>query len=194
MGMSALLSQLNLNDLTSAEEPSPKVLDGLLHQVNAARRRSHARQLFALAASGAVIVGAGVIGYNAWSSDSNDPLNGNHTPAVNLLLTGKHLTAATDPVTHVKSRIATEPRAWGTHAALELTNIRGPLVCKLVAVSKTGGQETMFTWRIPEKGYGVPGNPTPFTMHGATSYSLDEIKEFQVVTTTGEHIVTLPAT
>jgi anti-sigma factor RsiW len=176
LGMSRLLSQLNLEELTSAEEPSPKVLDGLLTQVSTARKRSRARRMFALAASG---------------DSPSDSMNGNHTPAVALLMSGQ-VTSATDPVSHVKSRLATEPRAWGTHAALELANIRGPLKCKLVAVPKSGPPETMFTWRIPERGYGVPANPTPFTMHGATSYDLSEIKEFQVVTTDGEHIVTLP--
>jgi len=193
LGMSRLLSQLNLDELTPAEDPSPKVLDGLLTQVSTERRRSRTRRLFALAASGAVIVGAGAIGFSAWSDDSSgDPLNANHTPAVALLLSGAKMTSATDPVTHVKSRLAIEDRAWGTHAALELSNIRGPLKCKLVAVPKSGEPETMFTWGIPEKGYGVPGQPNPFTMHGATSYDLSEIKEFVVVTTAGEHIVTLP--
>jgi hypothetical protein len=189
LGISRLLSQVSLAELTPIEEPSPKVLDGLLDQVATTRRRSRTRRMLALAASAAVIVGAGAIGYSTWAGSG--ALDG-HTPAVDLLVYGKN-TRATDPVTGVQSRVATEPRAWGTHAALELNNIRGPLRCKLVAVSKSGDEETMFTWKIPTAGYGVPEQPKPFTMHGATSFDLKEIKEFQVVTTTGEHIVTIPA-
>jgi hypothetical protein len=194
LGMSRLLSQLNLDDITPAEAPSPNVLDGLLTQVSSERRRSRGRRMFALAASGAVIVAAGAIGYTSWSSsDPGDPLNGGHTPAVALLLSGQKITSVTDSATHVRARIATEPRAWGTHAALELANIKGPLKCKLVAVPKSGAEETMFSWRIPEAGYGVPGQPKPFTMHGATSYDLKDIKEFKVVTTDDKEVIaTLP--
>jgi len=195
LGLSRLLSRVNLHDITPPTEASSSpAVDGLLTKVSAARRRSRGRQMFALAASGAVIVAAGAIGYTTWSaSDSSDPLNGGHTPAVALLLSGQQLNAVTDPVTHVRARIATEPRAWGTHAALELSTIKGPLTCKLVAIPKSGAAETMFTWRIPQAGYGVPGQPKPFTMHGATSYDLKDIKEFQVVTTDGKQVIaTLP--
>jgi Putative zinc-finger len=192
LAMSRLLAQVSLDELAPAEEPDPKVLDGLLSQVSTTRKRSRARRMFALAASAAVIVGAGAIGFSAWAG-SDDPFNGDHSPAVALLMRGE-ITSMTDPVTGVRSRLATEPRAWGTHAALELGNIHGPLRCKLVAVAESGAEETMLTWKIPIEGYGVPGQPKPFTMHGATSFSLSEIKEFKVVTTTGEHLVTLPTT
>lgn len=194
MGMSRLLSQLNLDDLApAADEPSPQVLDGLITKVSESRKRSRARRVFALAASGAVIVGAGAIGYTTLAGGDNDPLNGNHTPAVALLMSGAKTVSATDATSHLEARVAIEDRAWGTHAALELRNIRGPKVCSLVAVPKSGPEETMFTWRIPEKGYGVPEQPNPFTMHGATSYDLSEIAEFKVVTREGQVLVTLPA-
>jgi Putative zinc-finger len=196
LSISRLLSQVRLEELTPpVENPPPTVLDGLISQVATTRRHSRTRRMLALAASAAVIVGAGAIGLATWNDDSNDLGGGEHTehtPTVALLMTGE-LTSATNPATGVEARLATEQRAWGTHAGLELKSIHGPLRCKLVAVSKSGAEETMFTWKIPPEGYGVPGQPKPFTMHGATSFDRGEIKEFKVVTTAGENIVTFPA-
>ena len=45
---------------------------------------------------------------------------------------------ATDATTKVSATVAMEAKAWGTDAALELTNVKGPLKCSLIAVSKKG--------------------------------------------------------
>lgn len=61
-------------------------------------------------------------------------------------------------------------KAWGTQVTPDLSKIRGPLECELVAVAKTGERRVVMGWFMPAAGYGVPGHPVTW-LSRATSRS-----------------------
>ncbi|MDF2704910.1 zf-HC2 domain-containing protein [Nonomuraea muscovyensis] len=91
----------------------------------------------------------------------------------------------------VNGGLVVESKAWGTHAALRLAGVKGPLECELVSVSKAGVRRVMTGWSVPPAGYGVPGQPQPLYMHGGSPSPLAEIDRFEVVTTTGKKLLTV---
>lgn len=91
----------------------------------------------------------------------------------------------------VTGGVVYESKGWGTHAALKLGGVTGPLECELVAVSKTGERKAMTGWAVPPSGYGVPGQPAPLYMHGGSPWNPDKIDRFEVVTTTGKTLLTV---
>ncbi|MFI7440113.1 anti-sigma factor family protein [Nonomuraea indica] len=91
----------------------------------------------------------------------------------------------------VNGGLVVESKAWGTHAALRLAGVKGPLECELVSVSKSGVRRVMTGWSVPPAGYGVPGQPQPLYMHGGSASPLDDIDRFEVVTTTGRTLLTV---
>jgi hypothetical protein len=80
---------------------------------------------------------------------------------------------------------------WGSHAALELKGIRGPLECELVVVSESGEERVVTGWAVPDEGFGVPGSPQPLYVHGGSALPLDRIDRFEVVTTGGSTLLTV---
>ncbi|MFC7646561.1 hypothetical protein ACFQX6_42860 [Streptosporangium lutulentum] len=91
----------------------------------------------------------------------------------------------------ISGGVVLEKKGWGTHAALELKGVKGPLECELVAVSKTGERRTVTGWAVPEKGYGVPGSPRALYVHGGTALSTGDIDHFEVSTTSGKTLLTV---
>ncbi|MDR8414864.1 zf-HC2 domain-containing protein [Nonomuraea sp. 3-1Str] len=91
----------------------------------------------------------------------------------------------------VTGGLVIESKAWGTHAALKLSGVKGPLECELVSVSKSGERRVMTGWAVPAAGYGVPGQPDPLYTHGGSPYPLEQIDHFEVVTTKGEKLLTV---
>ncbi|MFI6322272.1 anti-sigma factor family protein [Nonomuraea sp. NPDC050556] len=84
-----------------------------------------------------------------------------------------------------------ESKGWGTHAALKLSGVKGPLECELIAVSKSGQRRVMTGWAVPPSGYGVPGQPAPLYMHGGSPLNPDQIDKFEVTTSTGKTLLTV---
>ncbi|MCC9307381.1 zf-HC2 domain-containing protein [Kitasatospora sp. RB6PN24] len=113
------------------------------------------------------------------------------SPAVMLMMTGEQHRAA-DPVTRVSGAVALEDKAWGTHVALRLSGIGGPLTCSLVAVSKGGRRETVTNWSVPPVGYGTPGHPDDLVVHGGTSLSHGQLDHFEVRTADGRELLSIP--
>lgn len=159
-----------------------------------ARRRPVDRIAMIAAAAALLFVGVFV---GARVSDSGpDPGLGAtgdhvHAPAAELLLYGQPFAAA-DPATGVTGVVATEPRGFGTHVALELRGVHGPLRCSLTVVSRSGARETASTWGVPVPGYGVPGAPNPLVIHGATSIAPGDIARFEI-TTPDRTLLSVPA-
>jgi hypothetical protein len=155
------------------------------------RRRPADRIAVAAAAAALLLVG---VFTGAVASDSGQDAAGDHVhgPAAELLLYGERFAAA-DTATGVTGILGIEPRGFGTHVALELRGVRGPLRCSLIVVSTTGERETAATWGVPEHGYGVPEAPNPLLIHGATSIAPDDIARFEI-TTTERTLLSVPAT
>jgi hypothetical protein len=173
------------------------VTDLVRRRADLARRRRRSRTLLG-AAAGLVLL-AGGAGTGMALADGGDrgperapvvaapPADG----AQALLAAGERRTA-TDPGTGVSGVVAWEPKLWGARVALRLGRVRGPLECRLVAVSPGGRTRVVTGWSVPPKGYGVPGSPAPLTVQGGVAVQPAEIERFEVRTDDGRMLLTLP--
>jgi putative zinc finger protein len=156
------------------------------------RSRRRFADRFAIVAAAAALLFAGMFVGSAVSG-SDDGATGDHVhaPAADLLLYGQRFAAA-DPATGATGVVGMEQRGFGTHVALELRGVHGPLRCSLVVVSRSGVRETAASWGVPVQGYGVPEAPNPLVIHGATSIPPDDIASFEIATAE-RTLVSVPA-
>lgn len=179
--------------------PSPRLAERLAGEVAAKRERTRRRGLYLVAAAAVLIVG-GPLTVLALAGDDG---GGKHaladphptSPAEDAFF--HHMeekTRATDPATKVSATVGTEKKAWGTHAVLELKNVKGPLKCSLVAVGKDGAKETVTSWSVPAWGYGIKDSPnkwarSPLYVHGGAAMDRNDIDHFEVTTFDGKRLV-----
>jgi anti-sigma factor RsiW len=180
--------------------PGPRVLDGLLDEVAAKRAARRRRGMYLVAAAAALIIGGPVVAVTATSGDSSGTPRAHPTsPAEDAFF--NHMEEkfrATDATTSVTATVGVEKKAWGTHTVLELKNVKGPLKCSLVAVSKSGKEEIVTSWAVPKWGYGIPGGPTeqsrnPLYVHGGAAMERGEIDRFEVRTFDNKKLVEIDA-
>ncbi|WP_307671400.1 anti-sigma factor [Streptomyces sp. V2I9] len=185
-------------------KPAPRLLGGLMEEV--AHRRSR-RSRYLVAAAAALIVGGPVAAFAVSSGDDRGggaPATagerpGPGGPAENAFfqdMTEK--VSATDPATGVGATVGMEEKAWGTRTVLELKNVEGPRKCTLVAVSRTGEEETVTSWSVPPWGYGIEGSAdpaakAPLYVHGGAAMDREDIARFEVRTFDGERLVEIGA-
>lgn len=164
-----------------AERPTSGLLDRLLDEVEAGRRRGRRRRMRLVAAAAALIIGGPVaaLGLQPQATDG---------PATRY--------AATDPASGVTASVALRERGWGSGVELELARVEGPLACELIAVGKDGEEQTVTTWAVPVGGYGMPGVPgheDPLRTQGGAALHGGEIDRFEVRTLDGKRLVTIKA-
>ncbi|SNS07068.1 anti-sigma factor family protein [Actinomadura mexicana] len=112
-------------------------------------------------------------------------------PPVAQPLTGERFHAA-NAGTGASGTVALVDKGWGTQVGLELRGIRGPLKCHLEAVSRTGERSVVAGWSVPDKGYGVPGQPKPLVMQGGTGLGRQQIGHFEVRLDDGGTLLKIP--
>lgn len=105
---------------------------------------------------------------------------------------------ATDPRTRVSATVGMAERPWGTSTVLELRNLTGPQKCRLIAVSRTGEEEVVTSWSVPEWGYGIedspyPGAEYPLYVSGGAAMGRGDIDHFEVRTFDGRRLVEVDA-
>lgn len=179
-------------------QPSPELLHRLVNEVVVERRSKRRRNLYLVAAAAALLIGGPVATTAFTSNDKTDqalPHAHSTSPAQDAFF--NHMdrkTGAMDPVSKVTATVGTEDKVWGTHAVLELKNVKGPLKCSLVAVSKTGAEETVTSWSVPTWGYGIPDSTDergkdPLYVHGGTAMPRNSIDHFEVRSFEGDRLV-----
>ncbi|SEG80325.1 Putative zinc-finger [Thermomonospora echinospora] len=173
------------------------VTDLVQRRAGLARRQRRSRVL--LSAAAGVVLLAGGAGTGMALADGGDERPG-PAPVVAappadgaqaLLADGERRTA-TDPGTGVSGVVAWESKQWGARVALRLSKVRGPLECRLVAVSPGGRARVVTGWSVPDKGYGVPGSPAPLTVQGGVAVQPAQIERFEVRTDDGRTLLTVP--
>lgn len=190
-------------DAMAAVESSERdglVLRSMIGEVTEERRRAGRRRAYALAAGVVVFVmlavGALFAG-GAWLGNGNhgstnasaqrsskqvDPLplpeggggiGGPDLPGVRW--------AGTDPRTGVGLGVGLERKDWGTQVSFAVSNIQGPLTCRLVAVRTDGSTEVLSTWTVAAgRGWGTGASPEPLLLQAVTAIPRDDIAHLQV--------------
>jgi predicted anti-sigma-YlaC factor YlaD len=102
------------------------------------------------------------------------------------------LHSATDPVTHVTGTVGLVAKGWGTQLTLDLSKIHGPLICDLVAVSKSGTTQVALSWMVPKAGDGVPGHPAHLIIAGGTSIPLKNLARVDINVVHGGTLLSIP--
>jgi hypothetical protein len=152
-----------------------------------ARQQRHRRrwQVAVGAAAGIVLIGGGIgVGIAA------APQHGS-APEQAVALTGQ-LHSATDPGTGVAGTVGLVTKAWGTQVTLDLSKVRGPAECELVAVSRTGARRVVMGWLVAAPGDGVPGHPAHLVIRGGTSIPRSDLARVDVDVVNGRTLVSIP--
>jgi hypothetical protein len=192
-GMRELLVGLGpvATDAEDMPPPATGELSALLRRRRtAARRQRRGTALLGLAAgvallAGGVTVGAAAGGHGAYSGHDHGNVPGD-------LLAWGETKRATDPRTGVSGIVAMENKGWGTHIALDLTHVKGPLTCEMVAISTSGAPHVVTEWSVPAPGYGEPGGPDHLQVHGGTALRRSDLRRFEVRDQDGRTLLTIP--
>ncbi|HEV3170961.1 MAG TPA: zf-HC2 domain-containing protein [Actinocrinis sp.] len=192
-GLPSMPGSLTQPQPQQASGESSPMLDALIGRVAESRKRSRLRRMYALAAAIVLIVGGPVVASVITASNHNSTVQGEGTGPTNapLPVTGEQHSAV-NSVTGASATVGLVSMKWGTHVALKLSGVHGPLTCDLVAVSKTGQRQVVATWIVPSPGYGVPGATAPLVLYGGAGMKQSDIDHFDVETTTGQNLVTIP--
>ncbi len=167
----------------TAPRPDDALLGRLVGEVTAARRRTRSRRLVLVAAAAVLVVGGPAVTAVVTADSSAHPPQ-----------TIAQQFTATDASTGARATVGVERKQWGSQISLQLSNIQGPLNCDLIAVSRTGEQQTVTTWSVPPAGYGASGTADSLRTTGGAGLQPKEIDHFEVRTLDGRQLlVSVPA-
>ncbi|MER5599263.1 anti-sigma factor [Streptomyces sp. NPDC002265] len=162
--------------------PQPGVLEGLLHQAAARRRRTWRLQLAGAAASltflAAAVGGTWLAAVGSVSSQATPP--GPTAPTAWRTFSGS------DPTTGVSASVKVSPSAWGSVLQVTAKGAPAGITCRLQAVGPGGARTDGATWRAGEY---PPGTTIP----GAVAMSPDAIEHFEILAGSGQKLVTIRA-
>lgn len=191
-----------IGDSLSAR-PSPRLAERLVDEISERRARGRRRSFFLVAAAAALIIGGPLTVLAATGGDSGSTgVQAGSTKSANSAKDAFDALAqrvsATDSASKVSATVAMGEKTWGTEIGVELTNVKGPEKCSLIAVGKNGERETVSSWSVPEWGYGLPGAKTeqaknPLYVSGGAAFKTNEIDHFEVMTFDGKKLVQVDA-
>ena len=190
--MTELFADFKQQTTVGEPESSPdNVVDLVRRRKRTDRRRRIGTTVLTAAAAVAILGGGITIGSAANGHAPSVGIPGtHHGPAVQLEMYGeKHSATASAGTT---GTVALMKLGWGTHVALELSKVKGPLECDLIAVSKTGEERVVTGWSVPPAGYGTPQHRDPLVVHGGTSIPRDQLARFDVRIVGGGNLLSVP--
>ena len=178
-------------------KPSPRLVERLVDDVGERRALKRRRSFYMIAAAAALIIAGplAVIAANGGNSSGDTPAVATAKTTFDTL---SDKVSATDKTTKVSATVAMSKKDWGTLGVVELSNVKGPLKCSLIAVGKNGERETMSSWSVPAWGYGI-ANATkaeakaPLYAQGGAALTPNQIDHFEVMTFDGKKLVEVDA-
>jgi len=192
-----ILSDVDADALVATEQSRRDglVLKKMIGEVKKERRRANSRRLYSLAAAVVVFamlsIGALFAGAQWFAPNQENPTTQRSSKQLDPLplsdgvgiggpeLTGERL-GGTDTRTGVRAEVALERKDWGTQVSFAVSNIKGPLTCRLVAVRTDGASEVLSTWQVGEKGWGTAAQPEPLLLQAVTALPREEIAHVQI--------------
>jgi hypothetical protein len=193
-----VLADIDADSMVATEQSRRDgvVLHKMIGAVKQERRRANSRRLYTLAAAVVVFamlsIGALFAG-GRWLAPQSPSTQAIPQPTGSAVLdplppqggfggpnlTGERL-GRTDPRTNVRADVALQAKDWGTQVSFAVSNIKGPLTCRLVAIRPNGESEVLSTWTVGEKGWGTAAQPQPLLLQAATALPRKEISFVQV--------------
>jgi hypothetical protein len=92
--------------------------------------------------------------------------------------------AATDPHTWVHADITLTSQSWGTQIRLRLSGVAWNEQCMLVVSAADGRRDVAASWVATYQG--------SFDVTGTTAIAVQQIRHLDIVTTTGQRLVSVP--
>lgn len=166
-------------------EPAGGQVTELIRRRARQQRQRRRWQVAVGAAAGIVLIGGGIGVGIAAAPQHGGP------PAQSVALTGQRH-SATDPGTGVAGTVGLVAKAWGTQVTLDLSKVRGPAECQLIAVSRTGERRVVMGWLVAAPGDGVPGHPAHLVIRGGTSIPRSDLDRLDVDLVNGRTLVSIP--
>ena len=87
---------------------------------------------------------------------------------------------STDTGTGAHIELTVTNKRWGSHFAMSLSNVRGPLRCRMVVTDLDGRTEVVSSWQVPPDGYGTPTHPAPLELQTDSYLPLTGISQVEV--------------
>ncbi|WP_377273620.1 zf-HC2 domain-containing protein [Peterkaempfera sp. SMS 1(5)a] len=166
----------------ASEAPAGGVLDRLLQQAAARRRRTWRLQLAGAAASltfiAAAAGGTWLAAVGSVGSQAAPP--GPTAPAALRSFSGS------DPTTGVSASVKVWPSAWGSVLQVSAKGAPAGITCRLEAVGPGGARAEGATWRAGEY-------PSGTTVPGAVAMFPGAIDHFEILADNGQRLVTIQA-
>jgi hypothetical protein len=197
--VSALMSQIDGDSFVAAEQTvrEGRMLDEMVNAVTYDRSRVRVRRMLALAAGVVTLLlvsGVSVLTGAAFGGNDGPPVAaGNPTTTrsgpdpgtgwggdIDPMAGPGEKFSQTDATTKVQAEVLLDPKEWGTQVSLRVKSVRGPLTCQLVAVGDDGLGEVVYTWSVPQRGYGTKANPAPLFLMGATAVARNDIDRLEI--------------
>ncbi|PRX51297.1 putative zinc finger protein [Prauserella shujinwangii] len=180
-----------------APEPGPRVLEGLLGEVAATRRRRRRIARVAGVAAALLVLAGPLVTLAVSAPDPGVPLPRAEAPVASVAGTSVpppgevDLFRPTEADAAASAEVAVRATEWGSAVELRLGGVTGPLRCVLVAIERDGTTHVAAGWTVPEEGYGVPGSPEPLRIVGGAGLTPAQIARFEVRTDTGTVLATV---
>jgi hypothetical protein len=174
-----------IGPVEAAPQPGEAPVTDLIRR-RAARQRQRARRQVVLGAAAAIVLLAGGIGVGIAAAP------GHSAPGAAQLAVVGQRHSAIDPVTGVAGTVGLVSKAWGTQVTMDLSKVRGPLDCELVAVSRNGERRVVAGWLVPAAGYGVPGHPAHLILEGGTAIATNDLTRLEVDVVRGRTLLSIP--
>src|SRR5262249_33235300 len=185
--VAALLPRVSADSLIFAERSTldPRRSEALIGAVRKERHRTRARHGLTLAACLALVIAGTVVAVGLGLGQRGLPgLPGDSTTAQKL--------HAVSQSTGVDATVQVAEKRWGSQITLRITHVKGPVACRLIAVSKEDQSEVVMGWSVPPEGYGTAAQPEPLVLYGGTDLTAANLSRFEVRTVNGALLVSVP--
>jgi hypothetical protein len=139
----------------------------------------------------AAVISLGIItggGYLAFENTQNQTTG---TPPPSAKVLADTYGPETDPSTGVTAEAELFREAFGTQMSFTVTDIEGPVTCRLLLTKSDGSTEVLSTWKVPESGYGTEANPRGLTLDVQTANDAKDIESLKVQSIEDEVVSTL---
>ena len=193
-----VLADIDADSLVATEQSRRDgiVLTRMVGAVAQDRRRAQSKRLYSLAAAVvafAVLAVGALFAGSRWFAPASgtqaqppsqvatlDPLPPTGGPGKGGPDLVKDRVGGTDPRSGVRLDAGYEKQQYGTQIYFNVSNIKGPQTCRLVAVRTDGQQEVLGSWTVGKDGWGTAAQPDTPDLTVVTALDRDTIAHLQV--------------